>query len=851
MADGEAFGLDPGATALSFLLQLVGPPADPAEILHQSGAAKLDEADLLRAARRFPVKARGVTSTPARLDRIPLPALAGLKGGGWLVLGKAGDGKVLVQDARAGKPRMLSLEEFGALWSGRLILVARRAMLNDPHARFGIPWFVDAVKKYRAPLTEVLAGSFFLQLFGLLTPLFFQVVIDKVLVHRGYSTLEVLAAGLAALSLFEVILGGLRTYIFSHTTNRIDVELGARLFRHLLALPLAYFQARRVGDTVTRVRELDNIRQFLTSSSITLVLDLFFAVLFLMVLFIYSPLLTIIVAVTLPLYVALSLSMTPIFRERLNERFRRSAENQAFLVETVSGVETVKSMALEPVMQRRWEEQVAAYVKAAFRVTGIGNIATQTVTAINKVSVVLILFFGAGLVINNKLTVGELVAFNMIASQLSAPVLRLAQMWQDFQQVRISIDRLGDILNTTPEPGQGGQTTLPPIRGDVRIDHVTFRYRIDGQPVLREVSLTVPAGQVVGIVGSSGSGKSTLAKLIQRLYVPETGRVLVDGVDLALVDPAWLRRQIGVVLQENVLFNRTARENIALGDPGMSMDRVVAAAELAGAHEFILQLPEGYGTTFSFLDAQQALSEAKHDLMVEAERGAQARATQADLESQRAQAMAEYAAQILSDLGKADEKNNELTQDLIKARDKSTDTQLRAPIDGVVEQLAAHTVGGVVTPAEHLLVVVPAGGGLTVEAQLANRDVGFVRPGQDVSIKVETFNFTRYGLIHGKVIDVSRDTAPPTDPASGRGPLAAAASGDGEDDTPKDPGAPSSPTYVARIALDRADMIVDGRRQSLIPGMAVTAEIKTGRRTIINYLLSPIARKTQEALHER
>jgi subfamily B ATP-binding cassette protein HlyB/CyaB len=253
-------------------------------------------------------------------------------------------------------------------------------------------------------------------------------------------------------------------------------------------------------------------------------------------------------------------------------------------------------MALEPVMQARWEEQIAAYVSSAFAVIGVGNLATQTTTLINKVTVVLILFIGAGLVIHNKLTVGELVAFNMLSSQLAAPVLRLAQLWQDFQQVRISIDRLGDILNTTPEPGQTGQASLPAIRGDIRMDNITFRYRIDAQPVLKEITLQIPAGQVVGIVGSSGSGKSTLAKLIQRLYVPESGRIMVDGADLSLVDPAWLRRQIGVVLQENVLFNRTVRENIALADPGMPMERVIMAAELAGAHEFIVGLPEGYGT---------------------------------------------------------------------------------------------------------------------------------------------------------------------------------------------------------------------------------------------------------------
>jgi subfamily B ATP-binding cassette protein HlyB/CyaB len=587
---------DSGAASLAFLLQLLGLPADAEEIRHQSGLTALDEADVVRAARRFPVKARAISSRMERLAITPLPALARMKDGGWVIVGKADDDRVLIQNPRATLPEILTRDVFAERWDGRLVLVSRRASLGDPHGRFGVGWFIEAIKKYRQPLTEVLVASFFLQLFALLAPLFFQVIIDKVFVERGLATLQVLAFGLAVMGLFEVTLGALRTYIFAHTTNRIDVELGARLFRHLFALPLAYFQTRRVGDTVARVRELDNIRQFLTSSGVTLVLDLFFSVIFIVVLFIYSPLLTLIVVGALPLYVLLSLAVTPTFRARLAERFKRGAENQAFLVESVSGVETIKSMALEPVMQRRWEEQVAAYVMSAFRVVGLGAVASQAAQLINKATMVLILFLGAGLVIRNQLTVGELVAFNMISSQLAAPVLRLAQLWQDFQQTKISIDRLGDILNTTPEPGRGGQSSLPPVRGEIALETVNFRYRADGQLVLREVSLKVPAGQVLGIVGSSGSGKSTLAKLVQRLYVPETGRVLVDGVDLSLADPAWLRRQIGVVLQENVLFNRSVRENIALADPGMSMDRVIAAAELAGAHDFVLGLAEGYET---------------------------------------------------------------------------------------------------------------------------------------------------------------------------------------------------------------------------------------------------------------
>jgi ATP-binding cassette, subfamily B, bacterial HlyB/CyaB len=442
-----------------------------------------------------------------------------------------------------------------------------------------------------------LVASFFLQLFALATPLIFQVIIDKVLVHRSMSTLDVLVVAFLAISIFETLLGALRTYVFSHTTNRIDVELGARLFRHLLALPIAYFQARRVGDSVARVRELENIRNFLTGSALTLTIDLFFTFVFLAVMFVYSSFLTWAVIASFPFYIAVSAVATPVFRRRLDEKFARGAENQAFLVESVTGIETLKSMAVEPQMQRRWEEQLAGYVTASFRVTNFGNIASQGIQLISKLTTGATLYLGARLVIDGDLSVGELVAFNMLAGRVSQPVLRLAQIWQDFQQARLSVARLGDILNTPAESTySASRSSIPLINGSVKFDQVTFRYRIDGPEVISDVDFEVPAGQIVGIVGPSGSGKSTVAKLIQRMFVPESGRVQIDGVDLAVVDPAWLRRQIGVVLQDNILFNTSVRENIALADPAMSMDRVIEAATLAGAHDFILELPEGYDT---------------------------------------------------------------------------------------------------------------------------------------------------------------------------------------------------------------------------------------------------------------
>jgi subfamily B ATP-binding cassette protein HlyB/CyaB len=588
---------DTGLLSFILLLRFLGQSVDSRQLQHQLGGAKLDLTQMLRFAKEFQLKARVLASSWERLDKTTLPAIAERRDGSFLIVGKLAEGKVLIQDPRVGRPQLLSRGEFEAQWSGQLVLVTRRVGLGDLARRFDVSWFLQAMAKYRRVLGEVFVASFFLQLFALISPLFFQVVIDKVLVHRGLSTLDVLIIGLVAISIFESLLTAIRTYVFSHTTNRIDVELGARLFRQLAALPIAYFEARRVGDSVARVRELENIRNFLTSSALTLVIDLFFTVVFLAVMAYYSLFLTGIVLASFPFYIAISAGVTPIFRRRLAEKFNRGAENQAFLVESITGIETLKAMAVEPQMQRRWEEQLAGYVKSSFQVQSIGNWASQGVQLISKLVTALVLFFGAKAVIAGDLSVGELVAFNMLAGRVAQPVLRLAQLWQDFHQARLSIARLGDILNTPPEPAfTPGRTALPALLGSIAFEHVTFRYRIDGSEVLHDVSIDIPAGQVVGIVGPSGSGKSTLTKLVQRLYLPESGRVLVDGADLAMVDVSWLRRQVGVVLQENVLFNRSIRDNIALADPGMPAERVIQAAQLAGAHDFILELPEGYDT---------------------------------------------------------------------------------------------------------------------------------------------------------------------------------------------------------------------------------------------------------------
>jgi subfamily B ATP-binding cassette protein HlyB/CyaB len=588
---------DPGLAALVLIARYHGVAADAAQLRHQAAprSRRFSATDLLLAARSLDFKARLVRIRPDRLSHTPLPALFLDREGHHFVVVRMQEDQILLQEGDLTPTRIVPLEEVYGRHTGQVILLASRASLAGELARFDFSWFIPAIVKYRRLLLEVLGISLLLQLFGLVSPLMFQVVMDKVLTNRAFDTLSVTCLVLVICAVFEALLAGIRNNVFVHTTNRMDVELGARLFRHLLNLPLTYFTSRRVGDTVARVRELDSIRNFLTGQAMTAALDVLFSVIYLAVMFLYSVPLTAIVLVSLPLYAVISGSLNPLFRVRLNAKFARGADNQSFLVESVGAIETLKAQAVEPQFIRRWDQQLAAYVAAGFRVSFLANIGQQLIHAVGKLVTVATLFWGAKLVIESRLTIGQLIAFNMLAQQVASPILRLAQLWQDFQQFGIAMQRLGDIINTRTE--LPSQRQLPPtLRGEIKFENVRFRYRADGRPVLDDINLHIRAGEVVGIVGRSGSGKSTLTKLILRLYVAESGRIRIDGVDLSLADPAVLRRQIGVVLQDNVLFNGSLYDNIALGDPGMPLDRVVDAATLAGAHEFITDLPHGYNT---------------------------------------------------------------------------------------------------------------------------------------------------------------------------------------------------------------------------------------------------------------
>lgn len=584
--------------------RVLGLPADYNQLVRAYPDDGHPDLTLLRAARGLGLKARRTTGDVSRLAGMPLPALAFMKDGSCILALKAGADKLLVYDpsdasgnSAAVMPSLLDVGTFSERWTGTVILLARRFSLKAAGEKFGLSWFLPVIGRFKLLFGEVFVASFFLQTFGLVTPLFSQVIIDKVLVHKGLSTLDILAVGIFVINTFEWLLSYLRSYVFSHTTNRVDVILGTKLFRHLLALPLPFFESRRVGEVIARVRELENVRSFITGTALTLVLDILFSVLFVVVMFFYSTKLTFVALAAVPFLVLLSVIVTPVLRARLKRRFQCNAESQSYMVEAVTGIGTVKSLAVEPQLNMKWEGLLANYVGASFKAGILATFGSGTVQFIQKTSTLAILWFGAHEVIAGRMTVGQLIAFQMLAGRVSEPVLRLAGLWQDFQQVRISLDRLGDVLNFPAEPDVSpGRTTLGTIRGDICVEELTFRYRLDGPPVLDGISLNVPAGTTVGIVGRSGSGKSTLAKLLQRLYVAERGRILIDGVDLSNVDPAWLRRQIGVVLQENFLFDGSVRENIATADPGAPMDRIVAAARMAGAHDFVSELPEGYDT---------------------------------------------------------------------------------------------------------------------------------------------------------------------------------------------------------------------------------------------------------------
>ena len=590
---------DTGIFCMLAVAKLLGISADEEKIrgLVGDGNTPVNKKKLLQAAAKLQMNAEFVSINLEDLPKQSIPAIAVMKNENYIVLGRNNEHQVVVLDLAVGHSTTLNIQQFASEWTGELILLSRKFSLRNIGQYFHIDWFIPAIKKYQKLFLEVVVASFCLQIFGLVVPLFTQVIIDKVIVHHGVATLDVLAFTIIILAIFQLGLGFLRTYLLSHTTNKIDVILGIRLFRHVASLPLRYFEQRRVGDTLTRVQAMNGIREFLTGSSTNIILDTLFSVVFIMIMFYYSPSLTAVALAAVPLLFLQNIIATPIYHERLKQAWAAGAENNAFLVETVTGIHTLKSLALEPQFNYRWEQLLARQVTKNFDNSTFNMFISNSTSLIQKISSLSILWFGGHLVIEGQLTIGQFIAFQMLSSQATAPLLRLSGMWQSMQQTILSVERLGDIINTPAEARVGNLRGTKPLQGHLQFENVVFRYNPESFAVLDEVSFEITAGTKIGIVGRSGSGKSTVAKLVQRLYLPEAGRIMIDGQDIMKIDPEWLRRNIGVVLQENYLFNGSVRDNIAITRPSASINEVILAAQLAGAHEFILELAEGYDTS--------------------------------------------------------------------------------------------------------------------------------------------------------------------------------------------------------------------------------------------------------------
>ncbi|MBD2104858.1 type I secretion system permease/ATPase [Leptolyngbya sp. FACHB-261] len=585
-------GLNTGAACLTMVAQQLQNPAQPAWVQRQLRGQRPKH--LVEAGEKLGFHLRRIQTDWNSLRQLSFPALLHWQQEHWVTVYGVQGNRLIVANPLNPAQACESLPRAGveAAWDGQLW----QAELIQTQDRFNLSWFLPAVWNYRRLLGEVLIASFTLQLLGLITPVITQVVIDKVMVQGSLPTLDVMAIALLGAAVFEALLGVLRLFIFTHTARRLDLSLSAQVFRHLLRLPLAYFEARRVGDTVARVQELENIRQFLTGTALTVILDSIFAVVYLALMFYYNIKLTWVALAVIPLFAILTLVSTPILRNWLNETFNRSADSQSFLVETVTGIHAVKAHAAERTSRDRWEGLFARFIRTSFKASTTSNISSHIGDFLTNFSSLLILWVGAKLVIENQLTIGQLVAFQMLSGRVTGPLLRLVQLWQNLQQVLLSVDRIGDILNVAPEAEPGAGLVLPTLQGQVTFDQVFFRYHPNQEPILRGISFTVQPGMFVGIVGRSGSGKSTLSKLLQRLYQPESGRILIDGFDIKSADLASLRQQISVVLQEDFLFNGSILENITLGNPDITAEQVVEAARLAVAHDFVSELAQGYET---------------------------------------------------------------------------------------------------------------------------------------------------------------------------------------------------------------------------------------------------------------
>ena len=558
---------------------------------------RLDWERLQKLAKKYNIDSTVIRPTVDELREVEYPVVAKMNDGAYIAVGSLNEEVVLAIDPRENKPKAIPMKEFLESWTNEMLIFSAAFSWTYFKKRYNVEWFMKVVSRYKKSLFEVLAGSFFTQLMGIVFPLITQVIIDKVIGNNGLSTLTVIGYSMVAFFALEALLTCLKTYILNYTTNKLDAILGTRLFRHLIALPLPYYERRRVGETLMRVDALERVRSFLTGEGLMSMLDALFSFVFIAFMFWYSVPLTLIALITVPLYL-IQISLMPIIRKKLGGLWRAKVACNSFLVESITNVETVKALAVEPQFVNKWENLTANMVRRNFEMSKFRLFVATSRTVIEASISLAILWYGGNMVMNGELTLGQLIAFQMISRQALGPLTKVLMMWWHLIMLRFSLNLIGDILNTPMEPvvqdmGKRGQQR---IDGGIEISNVSFRYRIDLPLVLKNINLTILPGQKIGIVGRSGSGKSTLTNLVQNLYIPEEGHIVIGGVDTREANLSWLRDQIGVVMQENYLFNSSVRDNIAISRPTASMDEIIRAARLAGAHDFILELKEGYDT---------------------------------------------------------------------------------------------------------------------------------------------------------------------------------------------------------------------------------------------------------------
>ncbi len=563
---------------------------------------------LMRIAKDNGLKSRQIKLSWKQLKRMgeAYPAMARLENGNFVILvgmrqveneqGEVVD-QIAVFDPLADKSDFLFLErhEFERSWKGETFLFKRSHSLLDSKQPFSLRWFIPEIFRQRTAFTDVAIAAIFIHIIALVVPLFFQIVIDKVLVNYAVETLQVMTVGILIALGFDAVLNFMRSYLLLHATSKIDIRVATRTFQHMLNLPMDFFEKITAGVLTKHMQQTSKIREFLTGNLFLTLLDATALFVFLPILFFYSPKLTFVVlGFSGLLALNIGVLIGP-YRRRLEALYNAEGDRQAMLVETIHGAQTVKALSMEPVQRKKWDDHSAKSVAMHFRVGQISIAATTISKLVEKVMTVAIIWFGANMVFDRSISVGELVAFQMIAGRVSGPLVQLVSLVHSYQEAALSVRMLGTVMNRPQEAGIG-QGLRPPIDGQIEFENVTFTYNPTSPPALDRVSVKIPTGRVVGVVGRSGSGKTTLTRMIQGMYAAQTGIIRIDGLDIRELDIAHLRQNIGVVLQDSFLFRGTVRENIAMAKPNCSFQEVVYCAKMAGASEFIERLPQSYDT---------------------------------------------------------------------------------------------------------------------------------------------------------------------------------------------------------------------------------------------------------------